>query len=309
MGRPIRWTLAGAGLAATALTAGLLVAVGGHQVAPVAETATAPPPAPDTAISPTPVTSTSAVPYPDLSHVAADVEAAVTGASRGTDVGFVLYDRQSGKELASLDRDSPYYTASVVKLLIAIDEVHDDSTGTWALPDADAVEDLTDMLSGSNDAIASAFWERNGGNEIVTRAAALIGLTHTTPPSDPTQWGMAKTSAADVVATYEYLEDTVPDEVAQPLLTALGDARNPADDGWDQYFGIPDGLPGTPWQVKQGWMILRNALVLNTTGVVEGRYVVVLLTQQPLISSAKGRAAVTAGITTLAPLLTQLNAT
>ncbi|MEV6879868.1 hypothetical protein [Amycolatopsis sp. NPDC051128] len=308
MGRRIRWTLAGTGLAVAALTAGLLVAVDGHRVTPVAETGTADPPQ-DTAISPTPVTSTSEVPYPDLSSVAADLADAVTAASPGTSVGFVLYDRESGKELASLDADRPLYTASVVKLLIAIDEVHDDATGTWALPDADAVEDLTDMLAGSNDAIASAFWERNGGTTIVTRTAALIGLTHTTAPSDPTQWGMAKTSASDVLATYEFLEDVVPDEVASPLLTALGNARDPADDGWDQYFGIPDGLPGRSWQIKQGWMILRNALVLNTTGVVGGRYVVALLTQQPLISSAKGRAAVTAGIKMLAPLLTQLDAT
>lgn len=255
-----------------------------------------------------PVASTTEAPYPDLSSVARDVSDAVTAASRGTSVGFVLYDRESGKELAAVDADRPYYTASVVKLLIAIDEVRTND-GTWALPDADAVEDLTDMLEGSNDAIASQFWEQNGGNAIVTRTAALIGLTHTTPPTDPTQWGMAKTSATDVVTTYEYLQDVIPDEVAAPLLEALGNARNPADDGWDQYFGIPDGLPGRPWQIKQGWMILRNALVLNTTGIVGGRYVVVLMTQQPPITSAKGRAAVTAGIRTLAPLLTQLDAT
>jgi hypothetical protein len=308
MGKRIGWTLAGAGLAAVALTAGLLVAMEGRRVAPVAETRTADPPQ-DTAIGPSPATSTSEAPYPDLSSVAADVATAVTTASRGTSVGFVLYDRESGKELASLDADRPFYTASTVKLLIAIDEVHDDATGAWALPDAGAVEDLTDMLAGSNDAIASAFWERNGGTSIVTRTAALIGLKHTAAPSDPTQWGMAKTSAADVLATYEFLEDVIPDEVASPLLAALGNARNPADDGWDQYFGIPDGLPGRSWQIKQGWMILRNALVLNTTGIVGGRYVVVLMTQQPLISSAKGRAAVTAGIKTLAPLLTQLDAT
>jgi hypothetical protein len=311
MGRRISWTLAGAGLTAVALTAGLLVTTGGHGVPPVAETAaprsTAVTPPSDPAVSR--VASTSAVPYPDLSSVASDVAEAVTAASRGTSVGFVLYDRESGTELASLDADQPYYTASVVKLLIAIDEVHDDATGTWELPDADAVEDLTDMLEGSNDALASEFWERNGGNEIVTRTAALIGLAGTTPPADPTQWGMAKTSAADVLATYQYLEDVIPAEVAAPILTALGNASNPADDGWDQYFGIPDGLTGRSWQIKQGWMILRNALVLNTTGVVGGRYVVVLMTQQPLISSAKGRAAVTAGIKTLAPLLSQLDAT
>ncbi|SEF23275.1 hypothetical protein SAMN05421837_10297 [Amycolatopsis pretoriensis] len=303
MGRRIGRTLAAAGLTAAALTAGTVVATDAHRAAPVSPAvATAPE---DTAISP--VASTSEAPYPDLSSVAREVSDAVTAASRGTSVGFVLYDRESDKELASLDADSSYYTASLVKLLIAIDEVHAD--GTWALPDADAVEDLTDMLEGSNDAIASEFWERNGGNAIVTRTAALIGLTHTTPPTDPTQWGMARTSASDVVATYEYLLDVIPDEVAAPLLAALAGARNPADDGWDQYFGIPDGLAGRSWQIKQGWMILRNALVLNTTGVVSGRYVVVLLTQQPAVSSAKGRAAVTAGIKTLGPLLTQLDAT
>lgn len=304
MGTRIRRTLAGAGLTAAALTAGVLVSAGGGSAAREPVPAVADPP-PSTG----PVASTSEVSYPDLSSVAAGVADAVTAASPRTSVGFVLYDRESGKELASLGADEPYYTASVVKLLIAIDEVRDDTTGAWALPDAGAVEDLTDMLEGSNDAIASAFWERNGGNAIVTRTAALLGLAHTTPPADPTQWGMAETSAGDVLAIYQYLEDTMPDEVAQPILTALGNARNPADDGWDQYFGIPDGLSGMSWQVKQGWMVLRSSLVLNTTGVVGDRYVVVLLTRQPPIASAEGRAAVTAGIKTLAPLLARLNAT
>ncbi|WIV54530.1 hypothetical protein [Amycolatopsis nalaikhensis] len=297
MGRRVRWTLA---ITAAAATAGVLVALPDRQATPVVA-AVAPPD--DTAISPTPVTSE--VRYPDLTEVASNVAAAVTSASPGTTTGFVVYDRESSRELASLEADRQFYTASVVKLLIAIDEVHDERTDTWALPDAE----LTNMLAGSNDAIASAFWERNGGTAIVTRTAALLGLSNTTPPTDPTQWGMAKTSASDVLATYEYLEEVVPDEVAAPLLAAMGNARNPADDGWDQYFGIPDGLPGMAWQIKQGWMVLRNALVLNTTGVVGGRFVVVLLTQQPLVSSAKGRAAVTAGVKTLGPLLAQLDAT
>lgn len=297
MGRRVRWTLA---ITAAAATAGVLVALPDRQVTPVVA-AVAPPD--DTAISPAPVTSE--VPYPDLTEVASNVAAAVTSASPGTTTGFVVYDRESSRELASLEADRQFYTASVVKLLIAIDEVHDERTDTWALPDAE----LTNMLAGSNDAIASAFWERNGGTAIVSRTAALVGLSNTTPPTDPTQWGMAKTSASDVLATYEYLEEVVPDEVAAPLLAAMGNARNPADDGWDQYFGIPDGLPGMAWQIKQGWMVLRNALVLNTTGVVGGRFVVVLLTQQPLVSSAKGRAAVTAGVKTLGPLLAQLDAT
>jgi hypothetical protein len=117
---------------------------------------------------------------------------------------------------------------------------------------------------------------------------------------------MAKMSAEDVLTVYQFIEDTIPDDVAAPILKAMGNAHNPADDGFDQYFGIPNGLPGMSWQIKQGWMILHNALVLNTTGIVDSRYVVVLLTQQPLISSAKGRTAVTAGIKTLAPVLSKL---
>lgn len=299
-------------MAALALTSGLLVATAKRPDAPVAETSTPSPSAPAvTTTEPDPTTSTSSsTPEPsppDPAEVADGVTDAVVAASRGTTVGFVLFDRKTGKQLATSEPDKTFYTASVVKLLIAIDEVHDDDNDTWILPDTDTVDDLSDMLSGSNDGIASAFWESNGGNSIVTRTARLIGLVHTTAPTDPTQWGMARTSASDIVATYQFLEDTIPDNVAQPLLTALGDARNPADDGWNQYFGIPDGLPGTSWQIKQGWMILKNALVLNTTGVVDSRYVVVLLTQQPLISSAKGRAAVTAGIKTLGPVLAKLN--
>jgi hypothetical protein len=174
MGRRIHWTLAGAALAAAALTAGTVVAVDGHRATTVAVTSDPPSASSASSSSVSPVASTSEVPYPDLSSVAAEVSDAVTAASRGTSVGFVLYDRESGKQLAAVDADTPYYTASVVKLLIAIDEVR--SNGGWALPDADAVEDLTDMLEGSNDAIASAFWEQNGGTAIVTRTAALIGL-------------------------------------------------------------------------------------------------------------------------------------
>src|SRR5437764_2486060 len=209
MGAGIRWTLAGAGVAAIALTSGLLVAAGGRAVTPAAETAPAPPPS--TSDSPDPTTTVETSPPPDPAAVAAAVTDAVTAASHGTSVGLVVYDRRTGHQLAAVNAGKPYYTASVVKLLIAIDEVHDDHTGTWVLPDADTVGDLTDMLSGSNDGIASAFWSENGGTSIVTRTARLIGLTDTVAPTDPGQWGMTKTSPSDVAAVYAFLEDTMPD--------------------------------------------------------------------------------------------------
>ncbi|MEU4672761.1 hypothetical protein AB0F91_33550 [Amycolatopsis sp. NPDC023774] len=309
MARRLRWALAAAGLTATVLTTAVVVTASTRHMTTMPAAQTLPPPSSSPAPPPTsepPTSSTTpttpSTPLPDPSAVADDVVDAVTAASRGTKVGLAVYDTKTGKTLALSDAETPYYTASVVKLLIALDSLYDD--GTWQVPAGDTADELTDMISGSNDAIADKLWEADGGTAIVGRMADLIGLSHTLEPTDPGQWGMTKMSPDDVVSTYRYLTDTVPDTTAQPLLTAMADARQPADDGYPQYFGIPDGMAGATWEIKQGWMILRSALVLNTTGIVDSRYVVVLLTQQPAAtSSAKGRAAVTAGIKALAPAL------
>ena len=136
----------------------------------------------------------------------------------------------------------------------------------------------------------------------------LIGLKHTLLPTITGQWGMAKMSASDVVATYQFIAHDMPAASSTLIMNALYHAKKTADDGFPQYFGIPDGLPTTAtWSIKQGWMILKSPVVLNTTGVVgsDNRYVVVLLTSQSAYTSyAKGRNAVTAGITALAPSLT-----
>jgi hypothetical protein len=264
------------------------------------------PPAPAPVLS-SPTTSSSAAPVTlseeERDSLAEAVTAAVGKASPRTTLGFTVYDRETGEALASVNADTPLYTASVVKLLIAIDALHDDG---WITPDSGTIDDLTDMLAGSNDSMASAFWGDDGGTAIVTRMADLIGLDDTSPPTDPGEWGMTKTSANDVVAIYQFIEDQMPADASTTIMKALGEARNPADDGFAQYFGIPDAFTSVPWAVKQGWMELKNALVLNTTGVVgaDSRYVVVLLTQQPGgIGWANGRAAVTAGMTAAAAAL------
>jgi hypothetical protein len=235
------------------------------------------------------------------------VESAVLGASRGADIGFEVFDRDlgaSGAVMASSDANTPMYTASVVKLLIAIDALH---RANWA-PSTATSNEITEMLEGSNDGDASDFWDRDGGNAIVTRMVDLIGLKHTLLPTVSGQWGMAKMSASDVVATYQFIAHDMLAVSSALIMSALYHAKKTADDGFPQFFGIPDGLPSTAtWSIKQGWMLLNSAVVLNTTGVVgsDNRYIVVLLTSQSANTSyTKGRTAVTAGITALAPSLT-----
>ncbi|AYF75853.1 hypothetical protein D7D52_20655 [Nocardia yunnanensis] len=141
--------------------------------------------------------------------------------------------------------------------------------------------------------------------------ADRLGLRETQPPDDPAQWGETRTTPADVVTIYHYLTTTVPQPARTVLLNALGGADQIAADGTDQYFGIPDGLTGDSWAVKQGWMTLDSSTTLDTTGLVAAapggplRYTVVILTTQPADTSWNtGGSALTAADTALRPVLT-----
>ncbi|AHH16513.1 hypothetical protein NONO_c17120 [Nocardia nova SH22a] len=237
--------------------------------------------------------------------LAQQMQQAVENAEPGSEVGIDVVDTASGATLAGLDTDQQFYTASVVKLLIALDTMR--SAG-WQ-PDSETTATLSTMLSASDDDIADALWDDDGGPQIVSRMAATIGLPDTTPPDDPEQWGETRTTPADVVRIYDYITTDVPSPARDIVLTALGGTTEIAADGTDQYFGIPDGLPGTGWDVKQGWMTLDDSTTIDTTGLVSagaqsGRYVVVVLTTQPPgIDWTAGGAAVTAAVGALRPAL------
>ncbi|OZM74488.1 hypothetical protein CFN78_05065 [Amycolatopsis antarctica] len=236
----------------------------------------------------------------DGAALAEAVGAAVRGRVPGTEFGLHLHDRLSGTTVASAGAERPFYTASVVKLLIAVDRIRD---AGWRLPEAERAG-LTAMLAGSSDGVASAWWDPT---VLDPALGDLIGLRETTPPRRDADWELTRMSARDVSAAYEFIAGGLPAEASAFTLDTLSGATDPAADGFAQYFGIPDALPGTPWAVKQGWMRVADGLVLNTTGLAgpDLRYVVVLLTEQPAGTSyAAGRAAVTAGIGALAPILT-----
>jgi hypothetical protein len=232
--------------------------------------------------------------------LAGAVSAAVNDVVPGTEVGLVVYDRLTEVVLTSVQVDRQFYTASVVKLLIAIHVLRE---AGWQVPTGSGREELVAMLSRSADGVASRLWGAYGGPVIVTEVAALVGLSGTSPPRSPGRWELTRMSPRDVVGVYEYIDNEMPRETREFVLTALAGASNRAADGFDQFFGIPRALPDTEWAIKQGWMQIDNGLVLNTTGIIglDRRYVVALLTRQPRGTRFEdGYAAVTA----LAPTLT-----
>jgi hypothetical protein len=199
-----------------------------------------------------------------------DVASAARAAAPGATTGIAVYDLRDNAYRVRSDESVQFPAESVVKLLIAVDALSSKSSAK--------VPQVQRMLSLSDDTIANQLWDTNGGPAVVTRATALIGLKHTSPPADPDRWGDTMITASDVVGIYQYLVSSH----QQTILDALHTAAHTASDGYDQFFGIPNAVGGQPWWIKQGWGCCKPDRVLNTTGLVgaDKRYVIVVLSKQ-----------------------------
>jgi hypothetical protein len=239
-------------------------------------------PSPPVAPKPPPTTTLTTVPPSpapapvNSAVVAADVVRAAQGVVPSAQIGFEVFDRQTGAVLADRNPGQQFPAMSVVKLLIALDALRADN---WALPDAGTSQELRQMLSASDDGVADALWGTDGGPDMVTRMAGLMGLTGTQPPEDPGEWGDTLITAQDMVTVYRYVTERLPAADRDFVVGALAAAPRVASDGSDQYFGIPDGLPNTTWAIKQGWGTSGDLAVMDSTGLVgpAQRYVTVLL--------------------------------
>lgn len=167
----------------------------------------------------------------------------------GTAAGYVLFDRQAGKIIGYRNVHRKFRSASVSKILIAIDFLE----RTPKVSQADA-RLLRIMLRSSDDDAATAFWNRGGKGKIIERMARKLRLSDTAPPptTHPGYWGYVTLSAHDVLLTYRYLLDSAKPSVRDLVLGHLRQATKCGTDGFDQSFGIPAAVP-RPWAVKQGW--------------------------------------------------------
>jgi hypothetical protein len=235
----------------------------------------------------------------DQATAAARVKQATQAVLPAAQVGFEVFDRATGSVLTSQDADRHVASMSVVKLLVALDLLARDN---WATPDPGMQQQLHQMLANSDDEIADNLWTAGGGPAIVSRMVNLLGLTGTRAPDDPGQWGDTLITPQDMVTVYRYITDRLPKSDQDLILGALSDTPKIAADDFNQYFGIPDGLPNTSWAIKQGWGTSGSQAVMNSTGLVgpDWRYVVIVLTAAPANSYAALPAVVTAAAGALA---------
>jgi hypothetical protein len=270
------------------------------------------PPVPVFVPAPIPSTPTSTTPTPAASPLA--VERSPVVAPPGINAGIAVFDRQTGTFIEQLNATRRFRSASLVKLLIALDYLW--SRGPdYALSEADRGR-FELMLRGSDDNAATYFWQRSGGEQVVQRMITRLSLQNTAPPSAVglKGWGSTTLSAADIVRIYQYILDTSPAAVRDIVMGNLRRSTPCGTDRFHQAFGIPSAVDG-PWAAKQGWFgfgdvpanpctaqssvlavpvtgpVIRGAAptgvmngeVLHTTGTVgdSDRLIVAVLTQYP----------------------------
>ncbi|NIK61203.1 hypothetical protein [Kribbella shirazensis] len=167
-------------------------------------------------------------------------------------VGIAVFDRETGQFVQQENAEQQFRSASVVKLLIALDFFWNRGP-EYDVPAADQ-ERLEVMLRSSDDDAASYYWDQLGGAAIVDRMVGRLGLTRTAgpPASHPGFWGYVAITPADTVRIYRYLLDDAPEPVRRYVMGLLHRATRHGTDGIDQYFGIASAFePG--FSIKQGW--------------------------------------------------------
>lgn len=226
-------------------------------------------------------------PGPEPTTLEARIGKAVSDAAdRGANLTLALLDRHQNRHVAFADTE-PFATASVAKLFIADDLLYRESTDELDLSD-DEHALIARMLEDSDDDAANELWNEYGASELVLDVVSRYGLPTTAVPYDGNWWN-TETTASDLVRYYSAVLDGTGGLDAPHRAELLGYLRNShpiAADGYDQRFGIPDGLPDeTVKAVKQGWMCcIDDRWIHVSTGIVgDGdRYVVVLVSREDL---------------------------
>jgi hypothetical protein len=230
--------------------------------------------------------------------------AANDAADAGATITAAVLDRNTG-QLISTGSSSAMPIASVAKLFIADDLLLQEAKGQTELTATDR-QALDTMLRSSDDSAAESFWNRSGGNDIITRVVARYGLTGTSVPYDGHWWNTTST-VTDLVHYYDQLLNGtggLPQERASIILSNLAASTPTGADGYPQRFGIPDGLYGEPVAVKQGWMPQWNGndWMHMSTGVIgaDRRYVMAIGSLQPT-DDATARQTITDAVKTMFP--------
>jgi hypothetical protein len=215
----------------------------------------------------------------------AAVNAAQAQAAASTELAVAVLDRGTGELAVGARGNEPFYTASLSKVLVAVDVLDRRRLEGLAVSDED-IALFRRALGPSDDSAMSALWERFDGAGAAARVGARLGLEGTSAPRRLGQWGEVEVTAADHVRIWQHILDEMPPSDRDLLIAGLDAAPAVANDGFDQSFGLlspavrgPEGLGAV---AKQGWMCcFSGRYYLHSAGAVgdDKRFIVALLSR------------------------------
>jgi hypothetical protein len=120
----------------------------------------------------------------------------------GLKVGVGLIDRTTGRTYNYGYGQSTFYTASVAKVMVAMDVLHDSQR--HSAPPAATAKKLRSMIRNSNDAITWAYWRSRGGVNIVKR---INTRCRTAIKVDNGTWSMSRPTPVQMASVLDCLAD------------------------------------------------------------------------------------------------------
>ncbi|MEE4023630.1 serine hydrolase [Gordonia sp. PKS22-38] len=235
-------------------------------------------------ISPGSGATGSALPFAPPTPRAQSAVAAAEDVPRSGRVAtrIAILDRRFGSLATNAAARTPTLTASLVKVVVAVDIITRRRENGLAVGQRD-LQLIQRSLAVSDDQAMNELWTRFDGMGGIGRVSRRVGLTGTAPPGNPALWAEATTTAADMVKIFDFILKMPPaDRVS--IMRPMTDPPAVAADGFAKNYGLL--APGLTESVaaKQGWMCcVGGGGQLHSTGVLgrDGRFVVALLGQLP----------------------------
>jgi len=204
-----------------------------------------------------PTVPTPTCPYPgsgfDCARQRAFAAAEKYLAGRPGHTAVVVRDRATGAVWRNAHTTRPIWTASTIKLAIAVDLLVRDHAGAIRLAAGEHTL-VQRMLRASSDSAATTLWWRYDGRGAPVRYDAY-GMTGLTFPGD-VYWGSAKATADDLDRLVNHTLDALPAHLSSRIVADLR-AVTP-NQQWGVWGVGPASAPGNTngwWGYSTGWVI------------------------------------------------------
>jgi len=194
-------------------------------------------------------------------------------ATKAGHVGMVVRDRVTGAVWRGGEAGRPLWTASTIKLALAVDLLEKHRNQELTL-DATARKQIADMLAFSSNPAATALWNRYKLAQDLQIFRDRFGMTGLAFAPGNNFWGNMKCTTDDLAALMSFILDALNAEDRAYLLTAMRGVDSVQQ--WGVWSAGPSLQPG----VKGGWTVEtddgKDHWVVLSVGFAgpEARYVV-----------------------------------